>query len=758
MIRCFRPILLLVLLLSLTSGQLTTLAQDEASSETDVIAADATPDDGGEVVVESTGTLRIVAYTCADAAVAGVTLIPGNEFFPQGNCYQDYAGVLIDGIDYGPAAPILELQLPVGVHGVTELSTGYYLEIEVVTDGLSTVSVVTSLSPEPTPAPSPTPVVEAAAVTVPVRIVYHDCDPDIQTTDAFFARGSALSRSIDCPVMTRPGEAQPAGSVTAGQEWFDFLVTDASGNQMALGDGQFVPGQICESETGASLTTNPYDDGCLGRSGYQFDLEAGPVSVIQTAYPLSTRFGYAEMTPTGNDWLIQGIDRFSGTLSLDLTYAPAEGVELHLYAFRPAEVTVVTHLCAPGVTGSDLEAAGGFVPRQTLCPADAASFGVSFTDGAGSVYGLESAVVETALACEFDMGIEFTAPIDDDACLSAPGYQFFDPVIGWSWIAFVPGAENQTLGFVDTVPGSGDAAAIGSVDLETGVIGFDTSVDGGLVLHLYAVEGAVPTATPTKPAPTATAIPTATATPTPNLPGPAGSGTVQVAALYCLSNRTLTSVTALPPGQLATAADLSGDCFAGDSQVTVALADGGSLGPLRLGADGIETITGLAANGSGRYRLTESLSGQSAAFDVAAGAVTRVIIRFEVALSGGEQVPGQTTGGSSTGGGATGGSGNPLDLLGGLVTDELGGVANEGILYGSSSDPQFFIADLLGDLDAEEIAAISGAEALPAVGTTSTDRASDHGVWLLGFGAAMLALMSGWVLSGSRRQIVPGTR
>ena len=79
----------------------------------------------------------------------------------------------------------------------------------------------------------------------------------------------------------------------------------------------------CESETGASLTSNPFDDGCLGRSGYQFDLEGGFVNVTQTAYPGRARFGYAEVAPTGNDWLIQGIDRSSGSVSLDLASAPA---------------------------------------------------------------------------------------------------------------------------------------------------------------------------------------------------------------------------------------------------------------------------------------------------------------------------------------------------------------------------------------------------------------------------------------------------
>ena len=244
MIRRLRPILLLFLVLSLMSGHLTALAQDDGVVDTDVIAAEATPGDGGEVIEDPTGTLRIVAYTCEAATVAGVALFPGNEFVPEGSCFQDFAALLVDGIDYGPAAPVLELLLPTGIHGVTELSTGAYLEIEVVADGLSTISVVSSLQAEPTLEPSPTAVVEPAAVTVPVQIVFHECAADIQTTDGFFARGSLLSRLIDCPVMTRPGEEQPAGAVTAGQDWFDFLLTDGSGNQFSLADGQFRPNQI----------------------------------------------------------------------------------------------------------------------------------------------------------------------------------------------------------------------------------------------------------------------------------------------------------------------------------------------------------------------------------------------------------------------------------------------------------------------------------------------------------------------------------
>ena len=397
----------------------------------------------------------------------------------------------------------------------------------------------------------------------------------------------------------------------------------------------------------------------------------------------------------------------------------------------------------------------GLSPRQNLCPAGyraidggVSPFTATLIDGAGSAYGLDAAVPEAAIACEFDMGIEFTAQVDDNACISFPAYRFVDPAIGWSSITFAPGAVDQALTYVETVPGSNDANAIGSLDLASGVIGFDTSIDGSLVFHLYRRSAdrsnCRPNASFAHRDHDSHSDGHANSHPQTDLPGPTGSGAVQVAALFCLGNQNVTSVTALPPGQLATAAELSGDCFAGDSQVTVSLADGGLLGPIRLGRDGIETITGLTASGSDRYRLTESLSGQSAAFDIAAGTVTRVIIRFEVALSGGEQVPGQTPGGVSGGGSTNGGSGNPLDLLGGLVTDELGGVANEGILYGSSADPQFFIADLVGDLDADEIAQDQGG-GISAIGW----RFASPGIVASPLGLAMFAAMllfgwSGW--------------
>jgi hypothetical protein len=283
---------------------------------------------------------------------------------------------------------------------------------------------------------------------------------------------------------------------------------------------------------------------------------------------------------------------------------------------------------------------------------------------------------------------------------------------------------------------------------------FDTTSDGDVTWHLYIVETAAPpTVTPIA---TATAIETQTSfpsptkspspsptkspspSPTPNIPGPPSSGAVQVAALFCLSDRNLTTISAFAPGALAGPSALSGSCFAGDTSVSLSLSDGSVMGPLRLGSSGVATIGSVR---SGNHSISEQLTGAAASLEVEPGTVTRVVIRFEVALSGGDSLgaaSGSSNGAGVSGGGATN-SQNPLDQLNGLVTDELGGVADAGISFGSASDPNFFVVDLIGGLDAEKIAGISSASELPGVGTGHQEPSWRWQVpWLI-FSAVVLA-------------------
>ena len=217
------------------------------------------------------------------------------------------------------------------------------------------------------------------------------------------------------------------------------------------------------------------------------------------------------------------------------------------------------------------------------------------------------------------------------------------------------------------------------------------------------------TQTATIPLPTATGtttLPTATATESTG--STTGSGTVIVAALYCLSGSG-TTIVALPPGQQASASDMGGSgCFSGDATIELTLADGTALSGLKLGRDGVESIQNVPATSSGSHTIREGLTGQSASVDVADGTVTRVVIRYGAGtsmLDEGVSSPGGT---SST----TGGSGGST---GGLVTDDL--IGDEGVSSSAASyDGISFTSLVIDDVDAQAVSSVKTAQSLPGVG------------------------------------------
>jgi len=181
-----------------------------------------------------------------------------------------------------------------------------------------------------------------------------------------------------------------------------------------------------------------------------------------------------------------------------------------------------------------------------------------------------------------------------------------------------------------------------------------------------------------------------------------------VAALYCLSGNG-TTVIALEPGEQASADDLGGSsCFAGDATIQLSLADGTSLAGLKLGRDGVESIQNIPETSSGTHTVTEGLTGESATFDVATGAVTRVIIRYGAGTSMVDE-------GVSSSGGAPGSTTGSTDPLGGLVTDELIGDAGVSSSAGSY-DGISFTSLLSEDVDAQKVSSVKDAKSLPAVG------------------------------------------
>ena len=64
------------------------------------------------------GLLQISAVACTGGEPGTVSILLATEYAPSGECVDGYAALLIDGADYGPAAPYLEVQLEAGVQRV----------------------------------------------------------------------------------------------------------------------------------------------------------------------------------------------------------------------------------------------------------------------------------------------------------------------------------------------------------------------------------------------------------------------------------------------------------------------------------------------------------------------------------------------------------------------------------------------------------------------------------------------------------------
>ncbi len=685
------------------------------------------PDQSGPVF----GWLQISAVSCNAGGEPGtVSILLALEYVPQGECIDGYAPVLVDGVDYGAAAPYLELQLEAGIHNLYDPVSGASRDVEVVADTATQVIIVSYTAPVETPTAEPT--VEAAAETVESEliIVAHACKPDVQSTDQLWALGNLTARLDACPAMTLPGYPSPGGTANGGEHYFDFTLSPAMGDAQTLtGNGAFVSDAFCESTVGA-LDNDPTNDRCVSNSGFSFELPEGLVTLNQSAVPDSMRYVAAEAGTDADAGIITESDPSAWHLGLDTSLRGTDQPVVHLFYLNPPRVNVVMHLCGGDVTSSeDLSALGSLAAQLLTCPAVAraseggvADFGVSVTDGNWGARGLDGSSFDQTFVCESDIG-DWNGNGDDNACVDAPTYRFDQTAMGYVTIAqdFAP------AGYAFGGASSSDAGTITGIEPASGIVSLDTSFDGDVTVHLFAIvesvpesPTSVPTETPVPPSATATRTPTRTATAPaatstttaipPTATEPTGSttenGTLTVVALYCLTSSG-TSVVALAPGASASESDLGGSsCFGGDAAIQITYANGESLPALKLGRDGVESIQNIPATTGTLHTLSEGLTGQSATFAIEPGTVTRVIVKF----GAGTAMVDEGVTSSSGGTGTNGGTGS----TGGLVTDEL--IGDEGALFGSSYAGVSYTSLVVDDVDAQEVASVTDAKSLPGVG------------------------------------------
>ncbi len=746
-----RIIFSLAMVLALVGGS----ALPISAQGDDTTLEDGTPpaDQGSE---PQYGLLQISAVDCTGSDAGTVSILLAGEYTPPGDCTDGSSTLLIDGVDYGAVAPYLELQLEAGVHSLYEPNSGVSRDVEIVPDGATAVVIlIFSAGAEPT---AEAPVEPASVATSTLTIVAHSCKPDVQSVDQLFALGNLTDRSNACPAFTLPGYPAPGGTVSGGELSFDFTLAPATGDPQTLtGNGAFVPDAFCESSVGA-LDNDPTNDRCVNNSGFAFELPDGPITLTQTFAPDTMRFVSAETGSDVDAGIIASSDPGAGTLALDTSLRGGDQPVIHLFYLNPPRVNVVAHLCGADIGSPDALANLGSLAAQLLaCPATArtaeggvADFGISVTDNNWGARGLDAASFDPSVICESDIG-DWNGDGGDNACLDAPTYRFDQTAQGYVVVSQDFAPDGYTFGGAN----SADASAITAVD-PSGVISLDTSYDGDVTVHVFDIiatpeatatatstpsptktpipptatkpptrtaTAAVPTRTPTSVPPTRTATrtpaaPSATSTATTIAPtatqptgSTTGSGTVTIAALYCLSSSG-TTVLALAPGEQASPSDLGGSsCFAGDATVQLSLADGTSLSGLKLGRDGVESIQNIPVTDAGSHTVTEGLTGQSASFEIATGSVTRVIIRYGAGTSMVDE------GVSSAGGapGSTTGATGSTDPLGGLVTDELIGDAGVSSSAGSY-DGISFTSLLAEDVDAQKVSSVKDAKSLPAVG------------------------------------------
>lgn len=753
----------LALALSLVlGGALSTSAQGD---ETALEEGTPPPDQSGQVAY---GLLQVSAVSCSGGGDPGtVSILLGDEYAPPGDCIDGYAALLIDGIDYGPAAPYLELQLETGFHTVLDPSSGAARDVEIVDGGATSIVVVAFAVPfEPTPEPT----VEAAAETAnsQMLVVAHSCNPAVQSVDQLYALGGLTDRLNACPAFTLPGYPGPDGTATGGELSYDFTLTPATGDPQSLtGNGSFESDAFCESTVGA-LDNDPTNDRCVSTSGFAFELPEEATALTQTLNPDTMRYVAAETGDDADAAVITGSDPSSGYLGLDTSLRGTDRPVIHLYYLNPPRVNVVMHFCGPEIDSPDaLQGLGSLAAQLLACPASARSaegggydFGVTVSDNNWGARAFDSSSFVPTIICESDIG-DWNGDTSDNACVDAPTYRFDQTAQGHVTVTQDYAPDGYAFGGANSASG-----AIAAVDQGAATVSLDTSFDGDVTLHLFDLVAApaatltpipsptntvtpippAPTRSPTSPAATQTPVRTATAQP-PTATVPTGSttetGTVTVAALYCLSGSG-TSIVALAPGQQASESDLGGSsCFAGDASIQLTLFGAESVPALKLGRDGVEAIQGVpvTSGATGSHIISEDLTGQSASFDVDAGAVTRVIIRFG---AGTAMVDEGVTSTGGAPGSTTGAPGSTTSSTGGLVTDEL--IGDDGASFPGSYDGISYTSLIVEDVDAQKVSSVKDAKSLPAVGVVPLDPMHQY----LALAAALSILTTAVALAARR--------
>jgi hypothetical protein len=595
-----------------------------------------------------TGTLSVLVYSCTTGGDAGTgAVFPDGGFSPDDSCTEGTATITIDGGEATDVTASAEFTLDAGTHPVADTTTGAALDVDVVADAVTTISVVAYAEPEEEAVLAEAPEAEEVPKSN-LLIVTHDCAAQIQTADALTAL-TASDKLRLCPVVTLP--ADPETDPTA----FDYAFGDDNPDTIIGLDP--TAGEVCESELGEDSDADPSTDPCFDTSGYTVTVKGAETTITETALPLNRTLGAVEVEAPE---ALTSFDPAASQIVLDTS--SEEDVTVHVYHFSPG-VNVVVHLCPESVkTTNSFNAKLKKCPAATLDGGDAPvnavnetapAFDVTVAD-AETTQDITGASYLPNLACESGLQVEIDGDDATDLCLAGYAYRGVAP--GDVTITQTP-PEGYTIGTAEVAPASADPAP----DVRDGIVTIDTAEDGDVTVHLFnfVVPDDGGGNDPGGNTGGGDDDDDGGNTPGGNTGGEDddddegentggggnntggdgsgngqdgensnGFGAIEIYNLYCLADSEYVAIEVLEPGQNVDPYSFGDDtCLQDGNEFQITEHGRNDLPPFDVGFDGYEYVDGLpSTEGDDSHLITETWTGTTVPFEVENGAVTEIVV------------------------------------------------------------------------------------------------------------------------------------
>jgi hypothetical protein len=621
---------------------------DEGTEPEGNATGESTEEQAAEPV--ATGTLTVLVYLCTSGGDAGTrAIVPAGEFSPDESCTESTATIAIDGSEPTTVEGTADFALDAGTHTVTDTTTGATLDVEIVGDEVTSVSVVAyaaaeeeAAAAEESQAEEPTPAT--------IYLIKHDCAPEIQTSDDF-ALLDPIGKLTTCPVITLPTDAGADDTVQGDPAEFDFSFDTGSGDPQTLtGNATFTQDTepVCESDPGINQDVDGDQvlESCFDASSYAVTVPSGPVTITETTAPDNHRFGAVEV-PDADDAAalnVDSVDVTTGQFTVDPSLDTSDGeLVIHVYNFSPPRVTVVVHSCPATV-----EKTADFAAKLENCEAVTLDSNPELGLKVAGTDALEQTIAEASVVedqvCESDLQVDLDGDTGVDLCL--PAYAF-DGVAQGSDVKVTETTApvDHAFGAAEVDPNSGDAVPV-KVNAKKGIVTLDTTNDGEVTLHLFnfaipqdtgggnSTGGSNSTGGNTGGGGNSTGG-GGNAGGGDNSGGDGsgggntagGTGSVAIYMLYCVADSEYTDIQVLNPGDNVDPSSFGDDtCVQDANEFQITEFSSNDLAPFDVGADGFEQLDLPVTEGENPHLITDTWSGTTASFEIASGAVTPIVV------------------------------------------------------------------------------------------------------------------------------------